>query len=122
MRCAAITRAGERCKLEATHGSYCWSHSPQTEEQRRRRARRGGKAGGNGRRGVGEIKDLKRQLQDLAAEVLSGELDKGAAAVVNQILNTRARLIEIERRLKETEELEARLEALESVLKSRRAG
>jgi hypothetical protein len=41
------------------------------------------------------------------------------AAVVNQIINTRARLIELERKIKETEELEARLEALEDVLKRR---
>ncbi len=33
--------------------------------------------------------------------------------VVNQILNTRARLIELERKVKETDELEARLDALE---------
>jgi hypothetical protein len=39
--------------------------------------------------------------------------------VVNQILNTRARLIELERKVRETDELEARLEALESVLKGR---
>jgi hypothetical protein len=36
--------------------------------------------------------------------------------VVNQILNTRARLIELERRIREQEELEGRLEELESVL------
>jgi hypothetical protein len=41
------------------------------------------------------------------------------AAVVNQIINTRARLIELERKIKETEELEVRLEALEDVLKRR---
>jgi hypothetical protein len=44
------------------------------------------------------------------------------AAVVNQILNTRARLIELERKIKEQEVLEERLEALESVLKVRSAG
>ena len=32
---------------------------------------------------------------------------------VNQILNTRARLIELERKVKETEELEERIEQLE---------
>jgi hypothetical protein len=69
-----------------------------------------------------EIADLKRQLWNLAAGVLAGEVGRGEAAVVNQILNTRARLLEIERRIKETEELEARLEALEGVLKDRRVG
>jgi hypothetical protein len=46
-------------------------------------------------------------------------VDRSAAAVVNQIINTRARLLEVERRIKETEELEERLEALEGVLKGR---
>jgi hypothetical protein len=46
-------------------------------------------------------------------------VERGVAAVVNQIINTRARLIELERKIKETEELEARLEALEDVLKRR---
>jgi hypothetical protein len=45
--------------------------------------------------------------------VLEGRRDKGVAAVVNQILNTRVRLIELERKVKETEELEHRIEALE---------
>lgn len=42
--------------------------------------------------------------------------------VVNQILNTRARLIELERKIKETDELEARLEELEALLAQREAG
>ena len=41
---------------------------------------------------------------------------------MNQIINSQARLLEFERKIKETEELEARLEALETVLKARRSG
>ncbi len=122
MRCAAITKAGDRCRLVATHGSYCYSHSPQTAEKRKRSARKGGRAGGNGRGGQSEIADLKGQLEDLAADVLAGEVGRSEAAVVNQILNTRARLIELERKIKEQEDLEGRLEALESVLKVRSIG
>lgn len=122
MRCAAITKAGERCRLVATHGGYCYSHSPQTAEKHKRSASKGGKAGGNGRGGRSEIADLKTQLEDLAADVLSGEVERGDAAVVNQILNTRARLIELDRKIREQEVLEERLGALESVLKVRRAG
>jgi hypothetical protein len=73
-------------------------------------------------RGTGEVAELKKQLKDLAAGVLEGKVERGAAAVVNQIVNTRARLLELERRIKEAEELEARLEALEGVLKGRSAG
>ncbi|MBA3472830.1 MAG: hypothetical protein M3491_12160 [Actinomycetota bacterium] len=60
-----------------------------------------------------EIRDLKKQLEDLAAGVLDGTVERGNAVVVNQIINTRARLIELERRAKEVEELETRLAALE---------
>jgi hypothetical protein len=42
--------------------------------------------------------------------------------VVIQIINTRARLIELERKIKESDELELRLEALEDVLNARRTG
>jgi hypothetical protein len=42
-----------------------------------------------------EIVELKKQLKDLATGVLDGEVERGAAAVVNQIINTRARLLEL---------------------------
>jgi hypothetical protein len=45
---------------------------------------------------------------------------KGQAAVANQLVNTRLRAIEQERKIRETEELEVRLEALEGVLKGRK--
>jgi predicted component of type VI protein secretion system len=52
--------------------------------------------------------------------VLSGGVDRGSAVAVNQILNTRARLIEIERKVKETEELEERIEQLEQAQEQKR--
>ena len=70
----------------------------------------------------GELPDLKRQLKDLAAGVLDGSVDRGAATVVNQLLNTVVRVVEQQRKIRETEELAARLEALEEVLKGRKAG
>ena len=112
MRCAAITSAGERCKLDATNGSYCWSHDPENSEERRRRARRGGKA-----RGAGELSEIKRLLEELTSRVLKVEgyapLETAPAAIANQLINTRLRAIEQERKIRETEDLEARIEALE---------
>lgn len=113
MRCAAITRAGERCRLEATVGSYCWSHSPQTEEQRKERAHRGGKAGGNGRSGAGEIRDLKRRLNEVIDAVLEGSQDRGRAAVAIQGFNALRGVMELERKIRELDELEQRIRALE---------
>jgi hypothetical protein len=112
VRCAAITSAGERCKLAATNGSYCWSHDPKNVEERRRRARRGGKA-----RGAGELSEIKRLLEELTSRVLKVEgyapLETAPAAIANQLVNTRLRAIEQERKIRETEDLEARIEALE---------
>jgi hypothetical protein len=69
-----------------------------------------------------ELPSIKALLEDLTERVLSGELATGQAAVANQLINTRLRAIETERKIKEAEELETRLEALEEVLKGRRAG
>ena len=45
--------------------------------------------------------------------MLAGRVERGHALVVSQVINSRARLTELERRIKETEELEERLEAPE---------
>ena len=116
-QCAGIKRDGGRCTVVVGPGAtHCYQHDPARSEERRCNASRGGKSKGNS-----EISDLKAQLRKLAANVLSGEVGRSEAAVVNQILNTRARLIELERKIKELE-LEERLEALESVLKVRSTG
>jgi len=118
-QCAGIKRDGGRCAvIVAPSESYCYHHAPERAEERKRNASRGGKSKGGGL----EIADLKGQLRKLAADVLSGEVGRSEAAVVNQIINTRARLIELERRIKEQEELEARMQALEEVLSTRRTG
>jgi hypothetical protein len=91
---------------------WCYSHHPDYAEERRRRASRAGKTGGRGRPAT-ELKDIKGLLEDLTERVLSGELPTGPAAVGNQFINTRLRTIEAERKIKETEDLEARIEALE---------
>jgi hypothetical protein len=117
-RCAASKPDGSPCeRIVGASQRYCYAHDPARSEERKRNASRGGKSKGNS-----EIADLKGQLRKLAADVLSGEVGRSEAAVVNQILNTRARLIELERKVREQEVLEERLEALESVLKVRSVG
>lgn len=108
MRCAAITRGGERCKLDATNGSFCWSHDPENAEVRKRRGRRGGKA-----RGAGELSETKKEIRVVIGGVLSGRVERGVGAVLFQGYNTLLKAIETERRIRETEELEERLERLE---------
>jgi hypothetical protein len=60
-----------------------------------------------------EIRNVKALCENLMDRVLAGELPPGAAAVANQLINTRLRAIEQERKNKETEDLEARIEVLE---------
>jgi hypothetical protein len=117
-QCAGIKRDGGRCTVVVGPGvTHCYQHDPERAEERKRNAARGGRSRGNS-----EISDLKAQLRRLADNVLSGDVGRAEAAVVNQIINTRARLIELERKIREQEELEARLEALEHVLGARRTG
>jgi hypothetical protein len=108
-RCAGSKPDGTPCeRIVKASQTYCFSHDPERAGQRKRNASKAGKGGGST-----EIRALKTQLEDLAAGVLAGSVDRGNAVVVNQILNTRARLIELERKVKETDELEERIEQLE---------
>jgi hypothetical protein len=113
--CRATKANGEPCRAPATgpHG-YCWAHDPANAEQRSRMASKAAKSTPSR-----ELIRLKAQLVDLTKDVLAGEIETGRAAVANQLINTRLRAIEVERRVKEAEELEERLEAIEGVLKGR---
>jgi hypothetical protein len=108
-RCSGITREGTRCERSADGpNGLCWLHDPGRSEDRRRAASRAGRS-----KPSQELSGLKAQLQDLAQDVLAGELETGRAAVANQLINTRLRAIELERKIRETEGLEARLASLE---------
>jgi hypothetical protein len=107
-RCSAIKPNGERCQKPADgqHG-FCWSHDPANAAARHRTASRGGRG-----KASREVRDLKSYLEDLAQEVRSGAIDPKVGAVVNQIVNTRLRALEVERTILETDELAAEIEEL----------
>jgi precorrin-6x reductase len=67
---------------------------------------------------IGELTEVKILLADLINRVLKTEgaedIETRRAAVANQLINTRLRAIEVERKVKETDELLARLEELEA--------
>jgi hypothetical protein len=112
-RCSAIKADGNRCKVEAMpEAEWCWNHHPAYEEARQRRASKGGKRGGRGRPQA-ELAALKARLSDLAEAVLAGEVDKGAAAVAGQLLNTVIRAVSVEMKVREQEEILQRIETLE---------
>jgi len=113
--CNAIARSGERCRAIAIGGSdYCHAHHPDRAEARRRAARKGGRRGGRGRVN-GDTAELRGLLSTLYEDVLEGSVQPNVAAVGTQILNARIRLVETERRLRELEDVNARIEALEAL-------
>ena len=100
-QCIGVKPNGELCKGVAGRGSdWCPAHDPARKDARHRNASLAARSK-PGR----EIKELKAQLETLAGDVLNDAIEPKAGAVVNQILNTRVRLIEVERRQRETEEL-----------------
>jgi len=114
-QCGGFKRDGGQCTATVNSPqTRCWWHDPANAERRRRAASRGGK-GKAGR----ATKELHTLLEDLTKRVIDGELETSRGVVANQLIGTRIRLFEYERRLKEVEELEERLEAVEGVLKGR---
>jgi hypothetical protein len=111
-QCSATKRDGTRCERSADgpHG-LCWAHDPANAGERRRMASKAGRS-----KPSGEIRALKVQLQELADNVLSGRVNRSDAAVVGQVFNVLLRAIEIERKVKETEELEQSVSELRTRL------
>jgi hypothetical protein len=111
-QCQGLKRNGERCTVTADPPhTYCWWHDPANANERARAAAIGGRA-----RASRELTTIKRNLEDLAKQTLSGEVDPRVAAVVNQLWNTLLRAIEVERRVREQDEFAERLEQLEQTL------
>jgi len=107
--CTGIKRDGTRCTATVEPPQkYCWWHDPANADKRRRAAARGGKGGGSK-----EIRDLKKRISNVIDAVLEGSQDRGRAAVAIQGLNALRGVLELERKVKETDELEARIELLE---------
>ena len=114
--CPGIKRDGTRCTVIVSGSQeYCYQHDPGRSEERRRAASRAGKS-----KPSRELQGVKTQLQTLVDRVLSGEVARADASVCGQLLNVKLRALEQERKMKEVEELEERLEVLEEVLKRRK--
>ena len=113
--CAGIKRDGGRCTQSVKPGEhYCHHHDLARAGERRRNAAKAGRS-----KPSSEIRAVKTQLQELTDRVLSGVVERADAAVCGQLLNVKLRALEQERRWREIEELEGRLEAVEGVLKGR---
>jgi hypothetical protein len=108
-QCTFIKPGGERCKGVPVRGStLCAAHHPDYRERRRAGARRGGKA-----RGAGELIEIKSEIRNVIEAVQEMKLNRGVGAVVFQGFNTLLRAVEVERKVREVDELEERIVAME---------
>ncbi|MBX6764771.1 MAG: hypothetical protein IRY88_14010 [Rubrobacteraceae bacterium] len=94
--------------------AYCYVHHPGMKEKREAASKRGGRTGGRGR-GRQELRDVRRRLRELIDRLERGVADPRVASVCIQGWNVYMRVVEQERRLKETEEFEVRLRRLEEI-------
>ena len=116
--CGAVKRNGGPCTLPTTGpNGLCWAHDPTNAEKRRRGQSRGGK--NKYKRETAAIRD---RLHGLVEEVRAGRVDRADAAVINQIYNTLLRTVSVELNALEVLDLEARIEALETLLESKNEG
>ena len=89
----------------------CWHHDPENAERRSRNARAGGRAVHSP--ATLEISELKDELRSQVRDVNDGTVAPGVGAVLNQLLNSMLRAVETERKVREQDELEGRMAALE---------
>jgi hypothetical protein len=109
--CAGFKRDGSRCMVTVEPPqTHCWWHNPSNAERRKRAASKAGRSRSSGSK---EIAALKTEIRNLIGDVLTGDAPQGRAAIAGQLYNCLLRALEQERRIKETEELEARIEGLE---------
>ena len=114
-KCAAFTGKGRPCKGLVRAGSdYCPAHDPTRADARRRSASKAARS-----KPGAEVRDLKERLGTLADDVLAERIEPKAAAVLTQIVGAHARLLEFERKVREQEDFEARLVALEEGVRKR---
>jgi hypothetical protein len=107
--CSGIKPNGERCKgIPATGSDYCPAHDPARAEARKRAASKAARSTPNH-----ELRDLKRRISEVVDAVLDGSQDRGRAAVAIQGFNALRGALDLERRVRELDEMEARIEALE---------
>ena len=111
-QCPSTKRDGERCSGSVPEGKYyCWFHDPANSDKRRQAASKGGK--GNRAK---LSKHLHTRLDELIEQVVGGELEPYPASIAGQLIKVKISLMEMERKIKETEDLEARVGELTEVI------
>ncbi len=113
--CTATKRDGSPCTLPSNGpAGLCWAHDPKNAERRRRGQSRGGKS-----KPSRELARLQRRFEELAEQVLSGDVERGVGAVAGQLLNGARACVRDALTARAQEELIERLEALEEALEQK---
>jgi hypothetical protein len=110
-RCIGVKGNGELCQRTATSGSdYCTAHDPARVQERKRSASKAARS----KKPHNEVSDIKLEIREIIDLLRSGEMDRADAVACGQLFNTILRGIELQRRLRELEDLEQRLETIEN--------
>ncbi|MDP8951379.1 MAG: DUF2746 domain-containing protein [Actinomycetota bacterium] len=111
--CKATTSSGQRCRSGAQPGQeWCFNHDPRRAEERKANAAAGGRS--RSRRQAHEVSRIKKRIGDATDAVLRGDLNSATAAVAFQGFNVLLRVLEVERRIREDDDFEERIAALEN--------
>jgi hypothetical protein len=114
--CPAITRAGERCNRHINAGeSFCSQHDPARAEERRRNASRAGRS-----KPLSESGKIRRDIFVLIEEVRNGEVEPRIANAIAVLANVALGSLRLDMKIRELEDLEARITDLEEVTKRER--
>lgn len=118
--CSHIKSDKTRCRGFAISGSkYCFAHDPAQAEKRKEARRRGGSAGTieplpESSLAVRNLGDVLELIETTINDVRAGRVDVKTANAVGYLANVSLKVIQ-------QTDIEARLEALESVLEPERA-
>lgn len=120
LQCAHVRTNGERCRGYAVTGSrYCFAHDPAQAPKRDDARRRGGEAGKaepipDSALSVRSLGDVLALIETTINDVRAGRVDVKVANAIGYLANVSVKVIQ-------QADIEARLEALESVLEPERA-
>jgi hypothetical protein len=108
-RCSGSKPDGTPCeRIVGASQEYCFAHDPTKRQARKRNAAKAGAS-----KQAREVAGLKEQLALLYSNVLAGATEPKVAAVAAQIANVRARVFELEAKVREQQEFAERIAALE---------
>src|SRR5215212_3376654 len=107
-QCSFTKPNGERCKLTAQgQQGVCWNHDPKNAEQRRRQASKAATA-----KADKEVREVKKEIRNLIAQVRDDGFDVSAANAINRLYNTLLAYILAERGIYREEDLAVRIREL----------